>query len=316
MTPATRTVRTPTLDIACRDWAPEGDRGVRTPVVAVHGFPDDARSWDGVASRLADQGHRVVAPDLRGVGGTRFLSDHTPRSGQLGALAQDLLDLLDALDLDRVVLIGQDWGARATQAVAATTPDRVERLVSLGGYAISWNDGGPPSYPQLHALWYQFLLALDWGEGVLRADARGFARHLWRLWSPTWGPASAVDAAFAETAPSFDTPDFVDVVLSGYRDHPGAATRDDRYTALERRLADGPPVHVPTVLLYGADDGLEPDGPDRDLDAGRFTDLVAASTVQRAGHFLHREQPDAVVSAVSSRSGAQGVAARSRSRSR
>jgi pimeloyl-ACP methyl ester carboxylesterase len=283
-------LRTAVLDLAHEVWSPPAETG--TPVVLVHGFPDDARSWAPVAEALAADGRRVVAPYLRGFGPTRFLDDATPRSGSVGALTQDLLDLLDGLGLERVVLAGQDWGARAVQGVAAVAPDRVERLVSLGGYALSWDQGGPPSYPQLHALWYQFLLRSGWGEGLLRMDPVGFSRYLWRVWSPTW--TDGVDAAFDAMAPSLANPDVADVVLAAYRDEP----LDDRHAALDARLAEGPAVTVPTVLLHGGDDGLEPEGPDSDGDAKRFPALLEARTVAGAGHFLHRERPDAVLAAL------------------
>lgn len=88
-----KTIRTDVLDLAYESWGP--DRSSDTPVVLVHGFPDDARSWTPVAEALASEGRRVVAPYLRGYGPTRFLDEATPRSGQVGALTQDLLDLLD-----------------------------------------------------------------------------------------------------------------------------------------------------------------------------------------------------------------------------
>lgn len=285
----TRTVRTGVLELAYEQWGPEDSPG-GTPVVLVHGFPD--RGWEAVAAPLAEQGLRVVAPYLRGFAPTRFLHGGTPRSGQVAALTQDLADLLDGLGLWRVRLAGQDWGARAAQGVAATDPGRVERLVSLGGYALSWDQAGPPSYPQLQALWYQFLLQTGWGEGVLRGDPSGFARHLWRVWSPTWGGA---EAAFAGALRALEGPDLAPVVLSGYRGDPV----DDRYADLEGRLAAGPAIEVPTVLLHGADDGLEPEGPDAEGDARRFPSLIEARTVDGAGHFLHRERPDAVVAALS-----------------
>lgn len=122
--------------------------------------------------------------------------------------------------------MGQDWGARAAQGTAAVAPERVERLVSLGGYALSWDRGGPPSYRQLQALWYQFLLQSGWGEGVLRTDPRGFSRYLWAIWSPTWTPP---EDDFAAVAAGFDGPDFASVVLSAYRGDPV----DQRYADLE-----------------------------------------------------------------------------------
>ena len=139
-----------------------------------------------------------------------------PHSGQPAALAQDLLvEFVDALGLDRFVLAGHDWGATAAQAFAALHPERVERLVSFLGYSVTWDvGGGPPSYAQIHALWYQFLLNSGLGEGVLRADRRGFCRYLWEAWSPTWRFS---EEEFEAAAPSFDNPDFTEVVLHAYR---------------------------------------------------------------------------------------------------
>ena len=164
-------VTTDVLEIAYEEHGPPDG----PLVVCVHGFPDDATSFDAVGGLLAQQGYRVLAPHLRGFGPTRFLHDATPRSGQLGALVADLLAFVDAMDLDRVTLVGQDWGSRAAQGVAAMHPERVEHLVSLGSYGLSWEDGdGFPPPLVLHTLWYQWLLLLDLGEAVLHADRRAF----------------------------------------------------------------------------------------------------------------------------------------------
>lgn len=295
----TKSVRTPLLEIAYEErGAPEDP-----PVVLAHGFPDDARSWDAVSGTLAGAGYRTLAPYLRGFGPTRFLSDDTPRSGQPAALAQDLLEFADALGLERFVLVGHDWGATAAQSVAALHPERVERLVSFLGYSLTWDaeGGGPPSYAQLHALWYQFLLNSGLGEGILRADRRGFCRYLWETWSPTW---RFPEEEFGAAAPSFDNPDFAEVVLHAYRygspfglsgdEAPG----DPRYAELEAWLSAGPPIDVPTVVLQGADDSLEAEGPKPSASDRLFTGGFARRVVEGAGHFPHREKPGAVVEAV------------------
>ena len=111
--------------------------GGRSPVVLLHGFPDDIHAYDGVAPPLAAAGwHRVIVPYLRGYGPTRFLDPDTPRSGQQAALGHDLLDLIDALDLKSPILAGYDWGGRAACIVAALWPERVGGLVSINGYNI------------------------------------------------------------------------------------------------------------------------------------------------------------------------------------
>src|SRR5882762_7872815 len=125
-------IRTNTLEIAYEESGPE--TGI--PVLLMHGFPYDPRAYDEVTPPLAAAGYRTIVPYLRGYGPTRFLSSETPRSGQQAALAQDLLDLLDALVLPRAALVGYDWGGRAACIVAALWPERVRCLIAGQGYLI------------------------------------------------------------------------------------------------------------------------------------------------------------------------------------
>src|SRR5215510_13261842 len=122
-------VRTATLEIACEVSGPE--RGA--PVILLHGFPDDPRTWDQVVAHLSRAGYRTLAPYLRGYGPTRFLGEDTLRSGQQAALGHDLLALMDGLGIPRAVLVGYDWGGRAACVVSALWPQRARALVSIGG---------------------------------------------------------------------------------------------------------------------------------------------------------------------------------------
>ena len=130
--PTSRTVRTPTLEIG---YEAHGDAS-GFPVVLLHGFPDDVRAWDAVAPPLAAAGYHVLVPYLRGYGPTRFLEAVAPRMAQQAAIAQDLLDFMDALGLDRVGLAGYDWGGRAACITAILAPERVQALVTIGGYNV------------------------------------------------------------------------------------------------------------------------------------------------------------------------------------
>src|SRR5246500_2076893 len=103
-------------------------------VVLLHGYPFDVRAFDGVVPILNAAGFRTIVPFLRGYGPTRFLSADTPRSGQQAALGKDLLDLLDALRIERAALAGYDWGGRAACIVAALWPQRERCLVTGAGY--------------------------------------------------------------------------------------------------------------------------------------------------------------------------------------
>ena len=102
-----KTATTSRLEIACEVAGPVNG----PPIVLLHGWPDDPRTWDEMGVFLHEAGFRTIAPYLRGFGPTRFRSATTMRSGQLSALGQDVLECLDALDIRRCTIIGHDWGA-------------------------------------------------------------------------------------------------------------------------------------------------------------------------------------------------------------
>ena len=283
---------TPTLAMACEERGPVD--GI--PVVLLHGFPYDPRCFDAIAPRLAGEGCRVIAPYLRGYGGTRFRSPDTMRSGQQAALAQDLLDLLDALALPSAALMGFDWGGRAACIVAALWPERVRCLVTGDGYNVQDIAGaGRPKPPEdERRLWYQYYFHSERGRAGLAADRRGICRLLWRLWSPSWAEGPAL---FDATAPSFDNPDFVDVVIHSYRHRFGLVPGDPALDGLERRIAHQPPITVPTISLCGADDGVGPPEAE-DPDAGRFTGRYRRRVLDGVGHDIPGEAPEAVVQAL------------------
>src|ERR1700741_558251 len=98
------------------------------PVILLHGWPYDIHSYAEVAPALAAQGYRVIVPHLRGYGTTRFLSEKSFRNGQQAALAVDVIDLMDALKIERALIGGYDWGGRSADIVAAMWPERVKAL--------------------------------------------------------------------------------------------------------------------------------------------------------------------------------------------
>jgi pimeloyl-ACP methyl ester carboxylesterase len=290
--PTSFTVRTPTLEIG---YEAHGD-AAGFPVVLLHGFPDDARAWDAVAPPLAAAGHRVLVPYLRGYGPTHFLDPAAPRMAQQAAIAQDLIDFMDTLGLERASLAGYDWGGRAACITALLAPERVRALVTIGGYNVqnTLALARPVSAEEERALWYQWYFNTERGRVGLEQHRRAICRLLWQEWSPTW---RFDDATFDRTAPSFDNPDFVPVVIHSYRHRHGNAPSDPRFDQVERHLATRPPITVPTIVLHGAEDTVSP--PHRS--AGHmalFPAGTARHVVAGAGHFMPREQPRAVVDAL------------------
>ena len=286
-----KTVTTSQLDMAYYEQG-EGDRAV----ILLHGFPDEAWGWQAVSEGLAAQGFHTYAPYLRGFGPTRFLSNDIPRSGQLAALVTDILEFADALGLERFTLVGHDWGARAAQGVAALYPERVEHLISFTKYELAWSDEGFPPFETLHALWYQWVLLSEMGPPLLYAVRKGFCRYLWQVWSPTWDFS---DEEFENAATAFENPDFVEVVLSGYRyARVEGAVSDESLEKLEQQLAAGPTITVPTTLLIGADDGIVQPFPGDERWKQHFVGEASRRLLKGVGHFPHREAPGEVVGAI------------------
>jgi pimeloyl-ACP methyl ester carboxylesterase len=247
----TARVRTPTLEIAYEQSGPANG----TPVVLLHGFPYDPRSFDPVVPILNEAGLRTIVPYLRGYGPTRFLSPQTARAGQQGAIGLDLIEFLDALKLQKALLAGFDWGARAGCIAAALWPERVLGLLTCCGYHIQdLSQTRKPYDPeQERRFWYQYYFCTERGRAGLAQMRNEIARLLWQLWSPT---SPFDEAVFLRTAKSFENPDFVDVAIHSYRHRHNAASGDPQYAPIEARLASQPRIRVPTIALHGADDGV------------------------------------------------------------
>jgi len=296
---ATHSIRAGVLDVACHLAGPADG----PPVVLMHGFPYDIHAYAEVAPILAARGCRVIVPYMRGYGGTRFLDAATPRSGEQAAFGADLLALLDAMQIERAVLAGYDWGGRACCVVAALWPQRCSGLVSLNSYNIqNIARAMEPDTPRNERqLWYQYYFHGERGRAGLEKDRRAVARLLWETWSPTW---AFDDATFARSAAAFDHPDFVDVVIHSYRHRFGLVPGDPAYAEIEARLAQQPAIGVPSITFDGADDGVRPPA-DASQHAAKFTGPRSHRIVPGAGHNLPQEKPqlfaDAVMELVASR---------------
>jgi pimeloyl-ACP methyl ester carboxylesterase len=265
-------------------------------VLLLHGWPYDIHSYEDVTPRLAAAGRRVIVPYLRGYGKTRFLSEETVRNGEQAALALDAVALLDALGIDTAVVAGCDWGARTAGIVAALWPERVSGLVSVSGYLIGSQAAGAQPLPPAAELqwWYQYYFATERGRAGYERYRREFAKLIWRTASPQW---DFDDARFARTAASLDNPDHVAIVVHNYRWRLGLADGEREYLELERRLAEGPVITVPTITLEGDANGAP--HPDASSYAAKFPGPYSHRTVEGGiGHNLPQEAPEAFADAV------------------
>jgi pimeloyl-ACP methyl ester carboxylesterase len=265
-------------------------------VILLHGWPYDIHSYVDVAPFLASAGYRVIVPYLRGYGTTRFLSSETFRNGQPSAVAVDTIAFMDALKIEKATIGAFDWGARTANIIAALWPERCKAMVSVSGYLIGSQEAGKMPLPPKAELewWYQFYFATERGRAGYDKYLHDFAKLIWQLASPKW---DFDDATFDRTAASFDNPDHVGIVIHNYRWRLGLAQGEPKYDDLEKRLAEGPVITVPTITLEGDANGAP--HPDPSSYAKKFSGKYAHRLIKGGvGHNLPQEAPQAFAEAV------------------
>ena len=265
-------------------------------VILLHGWPYDIYSYVDVVPLLASAGYRVIVPYLRGYGTTRFLSSETVRNGQQSVVAVDIVKLMDALKIQRAIIGGFDWGARTANIMAALWPERCKALVSVSGYLIgssAMNATPLPPKAEL-AWWYQFYFATERGKLGYSQNTREFNKLIWQLASPKW---TFDDATFDRSAASFDNPDHVAIVIHNYRWRLGLAEGESKYDDLEKLLAAGPIITVPTITLEGDANGAP--HPPAAAYAKKFSGDYSHRIIDGGiGHNLPQEAPRAFAQAV------------------
>jgi len=264
------------------------------PVILLHGWPYDIHSYVDVASLLAPAGYRVLVPYLRGYGSTRFLSSSTPRNGDQAVFAVDTIAFMDALNIDKAIVGGFDWGGRAADVMAALWPGRCKGLVSVSGYQIiNLQATQRPLSPQAElGWWYLYYFTTERGRRGYAQNLHDFNKLIWKLASPKW---DFDDATYDRTARSYDNPDHVDLVIHNYRWRLGLAKGDPQYDDPSTSLQQNPIISIPTVTIGSDFDGAAANGAAyRDKFSGRYVHR----TLNGIGHNVPQEDPHAFADAV------------------
>lgn len=285
------TIQTPLLDIACEISGPE--KGA--PMILLHGWPDDVRTWDRLLPYMHEAGFQTIVPYLRGCGPTVFRSADTLRSGQPAALAQDVLDLADAMGLETFTLVGHDWGARAAYIASCFAEERIKHCVAL---CVAWGRIDPLTLPiwQMEDYWYQWFMGLSFGEQLLQERKKDYIEYIWKLWNPGM---TGIDQEFAATAPSFDNPDWAAITLHSYRVRWQLATPDPRYDLIERKIKEDITVPVPSLVIYGEADPVSDKALFQEKES-LFKARHECKGVKGAGHFPQRQEAAAVAGMIKS----------------
>ncbi|MCO1658370.1 alpha/beta fold hydrolase [Pseudonocardia humida] len=268
--------------------------GTGPAVVCLHGWPGgwfDYRLLRPLLEPVAD----VVLPDLRGFGG----SDRPalPVAGySRAAQAAVVLAVLDALGIERAVLVGYDIGSSIAIQVARDAPDRVVGL-ALG------NPMNPAAGPLLLApehrgeFWYQDFHQLELASALIDGEPRAVAAylgHFYRHWGGRQEPLGP--AHLAALVRAYAEPGAFTASLNWYRS--GSSSLPVAVAAARGDAPPAPPVGVPSAVVWGAADPLFPpafsEGLEAMLPGHRLTVL------EDVGHFVPLEAPGELAAAVRS----------------
>ncbi len=261
---------------------PEGDT-----VFLLHGYPDNAYSWEYQIRYLSQKGLRVIAPFLRGYAPTK-----TKEAAYFdrATLAQDIVNLIDNINNKRAIyLIGQDWGAAVSYGVLGAFPDKIKRALLLAvPHPVEINRTLKRSPRHVVRSFHWFLFQLPWlPEKIIRWNHGRFLRFLWRLWSPNFNDEAHVEYIVSKQMQGT----VIEDTLAYYRAALQPKFRDPKLAHVFERLNNV--ISTPTKVLCGTVDMRKEMLP-RQRDMFTSEAEYQFDLIEGAGHFLHREKHEQV----------------------
>jgi pimeloyl-ACP methyl ester carboxylesterase len=249
------------------------------PVLLLHGWPQHWYMWRRMMDALGGE-LRLLAPDLRGFGWT-----DAPGHGYDGeTMARDQVALLDALEIDRVKVLGHDWGGWVAFLIGLLHPDRAERLMVCNA-PHPWPRPSPRLVAETWRSWYAFGMAMP-GIGPALLERTDFTK---RALSP-----GSLGGTFTE--------DEVDLYADGMRDPARARAASSLYRYYVRGFGEllrgrwrAYDLELPTLLLFGQRDFAIPWRLVAGGDHERHAPQLRVELVPDAGHFIVDEKPELVV---------------------
>jgi pimeloyl-ACP methyl ester carboxylesterase len=256
-------------------------------LLCLHGFPDNAWSWEHQMPAFAAAGYRVVAPFLRG-----YAPTEVPGNGYYdrATLALDVRGLIRALGDAPAVIVSQDWGAAITYGVLAAFPESISKAVVMAiphPIMIRKSMRSPGQLVRAFHWWLFQLPRIP--EFVSAARHYAFIEFLWRYWAPGYEDPAHMERIKRTLA----SPGSLSAAINYYRAALNSSKQDPALNTLRERLDD--PIKVPTLALCGGEDIRR--FPMRQQ-AWLFGGPYEYQETEGCGHFLHRERPEAVTRAV------------------
>ncbi|BBK31290.1 pimeloyl-ACP methyl ester carboxylesterase [Stella humosa] len=252
--------------------------GEGPPVVLLHGWPSTWYEWRHVIDRLAPH-HRVIAPDLRGLGDSSRPADGYDKR----TVAADVWELVEHLGLGRFHLVGHDWGGPTAFALAAAHPEAIRTLsivdVTLPGIGPDISQGGRRWHHAFHR-------TLDLPEALVTGRERPYLSWFYAEFS--WQQGAITDADIDEYVRTYSKPGALRAGFAYYRNIPQDAADNVRL------LESGFRLPMPVLALGGARTEARARGLEPAESLGCIADRVEGGTIAESGHFVPEEQPDAL----------------------
>lgn len=289
------------------------EKGEGHPVLFLHGFPETSLSWRYQLDALAAAGYRAIAPDLRGYG----LSDQPEDINRYSMLdiISDLIALLDELDINKIVVIGNDWGANIAWQCALIRPDRFHGIVALGVPLVPRAPMLPSIlFPQNDESWFYtiYFSQLLLPEQELEQDVATSLKKIY-FWASAEGnqdhkvrhnPFSMLlkqdgilgSLPFPERLPKWLTQEDFEAFVDSYKQS-GFTGGLNYYRNLDRNWEQqgaftGLSLKVPALYLVGEyDTGLVIPGMDQIINdmPNLSENLLISRMIPKAGHWLQQE---------------------------
>lgn len=257
-------------------------------VLLLHGYPQTSACWHLVAPQLVAAGYTVIAPDLRGYGGSdKPATDNAHEPYSKRAMALDMAQLMTCLGHDDFHLVGHDRGGRVAHRLALDHADRVRSLSVLDiAPTATMYAQTDMAFARGYYHWFFLIQPAPVPERLIGAEPEFFLRTILKSWGKSGEEAYHPDAV-AEYIHYFNDPATIHATCEDYR---AAATIDLEHDVVGEQIA------CPVLALWGAK-GL----------VGQLYDVIATWQEKAAdvrgqglpcGHFLPEEQPDATARAL------------------
>jgi pimeloyl-ACP methyl ester carboxylesterase len=250
------------------------EQGEGPLVLLLHGFPDNAETYEHTMVDFAAAGYRAVAPFLRGYAPTEIpsVSSYDPLT-----LAQDVEALISAFNPGgKAYLAGMDWGGTSIQAALIYCPELIESAVVMNAAHPATLARFAVDPDQAREVFHFWFFQTDIAARALAASDLAMVEYLWRLWSPAYDPADHLMSVRSTLA----TPGVLPATLSYY----GALYQ----SAQEGTFPIGE-ISVPTMSIFGASD---PTAKYSGLEEAYFRGPYRRVVLNNVGHWPHLERRD------------------------